>query len=179
MCSVSEWLSVSWRITAAVYCWISRGSMQAIGQKALGRIHLHTSMFQTQHFYCTIIFNWKHLVLSSWHSNHLYFIVYILRTKIGQPAGHIRGGYLSPVKEEGKGGRERERERNISKAFANVITGEIFELICTYLHFTGTKNVPTYEGPSKFPFVFPPVINIFKTIQLPKNMNTIRVNTSI
>jgi len=48
--------------------------MQAIGQKALDRIHLHTSMFQTQHFYCMIIFNWKHLVLSSWQSNHLYHV---------------------------------------------------------------------------------------------------------
>jgi len=36
-----------------------------------------------------IIFNWKHLVLSIWHSNHLYFIKYILGTKIGQPAGYI------------------------------------------------------------------------------------------
>ena len=48
MCSVSEWFSVSWRITAAVCCWVFRGSMEVIGQKALGRIHLHTSMFQTQ-----------------------------------------------------------------------------------------------------------------------------------
>ena len=34
-------------------------------------------------------------------------------------------------------------------AFANVITGELFELICTYLHFTGTESIPTYQGPSK------------------------------
>jgi hypothetical protein len=26
-------------------------------------------------------------------------------------------------------------------AFSNVITGEIFELICTYLHYTGTSAV--------------------------------------
>jgi hypothetical protein len=64
MCSVREGLSVSWGINAAVYCWVSRGSMQAIGQKARCRIHLHTSMFQIQHFNCMIIFNWKHLVLS-------------------------------------------------------------------------------------------------------------------
>jgi hypothetical protein len=38
------------------------------------------------------------------------------------------------IKERGRE-REREREREISAmAFTNVITGEIFELICTYLH---------------------------------------------
>jgi len=51
--------------------------MQAIGQKALGRIHLYASMFLTQHYYSMISYNYKHLVLSSWHSNHLYFIMYI------------------------------------------------------------------------------------------------------
>ena len=35
-------------------------------------------------------------------------------------------------------------------AFANMITGELFELICTYLHFTGTDSVPTYQELSKF-----------------------------
>ena len=35
-------------------------------------------------------------------------------------------------------------------AFANMITGELFELICTYLHFTGTDSVPTYQEISKF-----------------------------
>ena len=72
MCSVSEGLSVIWGITAVVCCWFSRGSMQEIGQKVLGRIHLNTSMFLTEQFYCMIIIHWKHLVLSSWHSNHLY-----------------------------------------------------------------------------------------------------------
>jgi len=32
----------------------------------------------------------------------------------------------------------------------NAIIGEIFELICTYLNFTGTNSVPTNHGPSKF-----------------------------
>ena len=50
-----------------------------------------------------------------------------------------------------QGGREGRRGREISvMAFANVITVEIFELICTYLHFTGTSSVPTYQGTSKF-----------------------------
>jgi hypothetical protein len=71
--------------------------MQAIGQKAVDRIHLHISMFQTEHFYCMIIFNRKLLVLSIWHSNHLYFIIYILRTKIGQPAGHVPWWMLSTM----------------------------------------------------------------------------------
>jgi len=93
--------------------------MQAAGQKALGRIHLQTSMFQTEQFYCMISFNWKHLVLSSWHSNHLYFIVYILRTKIGQPAGHLPWWMPWPC-QGGRGVRdgERERERNISNGIS-------------------------------------------------------------
>ena len=42
-------------------------------------------------------------------------------------------GCLDPVEEGGgEGGREGEREREISAmAFPNVITGEIFEMICT------------------------------------------------
>jgi hypothetical protein len=40
-------------------------------------------------------------------------------------------------------------------AFANVNTGEIFELICTYFHFTATSSVPTYQGPSKFFETYP------------------------
>jgi hypothetical protein len=35
-------------------------------------------------------------------------------------------------------------------AFASVITGALFELICTYLYFTGTESVRTYQGLSKF-----------------------------
>ena len=88
--------------------------MQAAGQKALGRIHLQTSMFQTEQFYCMISFNWKHLVLSSWHSNHLYFIVYILRTKIGQPAGHLPWWMPWPC-QGGRGVRDGEREREREK----------------------------------------------------------------
>ena len=49
MCSGSEGLSVDWGITAVVYCWFSEVSMQAVGQKALGSIHLHTSMFLNKH----------------------------------------------------------------------------------------------------------------------------------
>jgi hypothetical protein len=49
------------------------------------------------------------------------------------------------------GGGGGQREREISEiAFANVITRALFELICTYLHFTGTESVPTYQGLSKF-----------------------------
>ena len=56
--------------------------------------------------------------------------------------GHLRGQikftvsclYWKALSRRG-GGRERERQREISAmAFTNVITGEIFELICTYLH---------------------------------------------
>jgi len=32
---------------------------------------------------------------------------------------------------------------------------EIFELICTYLHFTGTSSVPTYQGNSNFFRIYP------------------------
>jgi len=52
--------------------------MQAIGQKAFGRIHLHTSMFLTQHFSCMISFTCKHLVLSIWHKKNHYLIIYII-----------------------------------------------------------------------------------------------------
>jgi len=117
MCSVSEGLLVRYGITVAVYCWVSGGSMQAAGQNALGRSHLQTSMFQTEQFYCMINFNWKHLVLSSWHSNHLYFIMYILRTKNRQPAGHLPWWMPWPCQRGREGGK-----REISAmAFANVI----------------------------------------------------------
>jgi hypothetical protein len=46
-------------------------------------------------------------------------------------------------------GGEREREIS-SMAFASVITGEIFELICTYLHFAGTESIPTYKDLANF-----------------------------
>jgi len=49
--------------------------MQATGQKALARIHLYASIFLTQHYYSMISYNYKHLVLSSWRSNNLYFIM--------------------------------------------------------------------------------------------------------
>jgi hypothetical protein len=43
--------------TAAVYVLFSVVSMQDFGQKALGRNHLHTSVYLNKHFYCMIIFN--------------------------------------------------------------------------------------------------------------------------
>ena len=86
--------------------------------------------------------------------------MYILRRKIGQPAGHFPWWIPWPCQGGREGverarDKEREREREIGReisamAFANVITGEIFELICTYLHFTGTKSVPSHQGLSKF-----------------------------
>ena len=80
--------------------------------------------------------------------------MYILRTEIGQAAGHLPWSIPWPCKDGG--GRERERERKISAmAFATVITGEIFELICTYLHFRCTSSLPTYQGPSKFFKIYP------------------------
>jgi len=70
-----EGISVSWGITAVEYCWFWTVGMQAIGQKALGRIHLYASMFLTQQYYSVISYNYKHSVLSSWYSNYLYFIM--------------------------------------------------------------------------------------------------------
>ena len=77
MCSGSEGMSISWGITAIVYCWFSRLSMQAISQKTYGRIHLHTRIFLTQHFSHMISFTCKCSVLSSWHKKYLYFVMYI------------------------------------------------------------------------------------------------------
>jgi homoserine trans-succinylase len=54
MCSGSEGLSVCWGISAAVYVLFSGVSMHAIGQKALGRNHLHTSIYPNKHFYCMV-----------------------------------------------------------------------------------------------------------------------------
>jgi hypothetical protein len=51
-----------------------------------------------------------------------------------------------------KGGGVREIS---AMAFANVITAEIFELICTYFHFTATSSVPTYQGPGRFFKIYP------------------------
>ena len=61
------------------------------------------------------------------------------------------------IKERVEGGRETEGgETEISAmACTNVITGEMCELICTYLHFTGTKSVPTHHRPSKFFKIYP------------------------
>lgn len=73
----NEGLLVSWGITAKVCYLFSEVSMQGVGQKALGRIHLHTGMSLTEQFYCMIIFYWKHAVLSNWHINRLYFIMCI------------------------------------------------------------------------------------------------------
>ena len=50
-------------------------------------------------------------------------------------------------------------------AFASVITGEIFELICTYLHFTGTESVPTYQGPNKFFKIYPSLCHLNRKFQ--------------
>ena len=52
--------------------------------------------------------------------------------------------------------RERGRkERNISNGICQCDYWKIFELICTYLHFTGTSSVPTYQRISKFFKIYP------------------------
>ena len=80
LCLEGEWAegkSISWGISAVVYCSFSTVSIQAISQKTFGRIHLHTSMFLTQHFSHMISFTCKCSVLSSWHKKYLYFVMYI------------------------------------------------------------------------------------------------------
>ena len=56
-------------------------------------------------------------------------------------------------------------------AFTSVITGKIFELICTYLHFTGDECVPTYQGPTKF-FKIYPSLSFEQKISNPVNYQT-------
>jgi hypothetical protein len=89
------------------------------------------------------IFSFRSFV-RSWTSvriNKIYSFVPVLRGTVKE------GG--------GAGGRERERERNIRNGICQydywrIIWIDLFELICTYLHFAGTESVPTYQGLSKF-----------------------------
>jgi hypothetical protein len=55
--------------------------------------------------------------------------------------------------------------------FTSVITGKIFELVCTYLHFTGNESVPTYQGPSRFLKIYP-LLSFEQKILIPVNYQT-------